>query len=85
MIRAIIGEAIFFFLPFILFFLFLALRSRNPTRWDEWEGKIGWLVIAGLACVIAGLVYFGMTREQHRGGYEPPRMENGRIVPGQFK
>ncbi len=85
MIRAIIGEAILFLLPFALFFLFLAIRNRNPARYDAWEGKIGWLVISGLACVIAGLVLFGVTREQHRGGYEPPHMEDGRIVPGHFK
>ena len=85
MIRAIFGEALLFFLPFALFALFLILTRRNPLRLAAWSESTAWLVIAGLVCVIVGLVVTGITSERQAGAFEPPHMENGRLVPGQFR
>jgi hypothetical protein len=85
MLRAILEEALLFLVPFGLFALYLVLRRRNPFLWASWSGQTTWLVIAGLACAAAALLYTGMTAERHEGGFVPPHLENGRVVPGQFR
>ncbi len=85
MTRAVFGEALLFFLPFALFALYLVLRRRNPFTLGAWSGQVSWLVIAGLACAILALVVTGITAERRAGPYEPTHLENGRVVPGQFR
>ena len=85
MIRAVFGEVLLFFLPFALFALFLLVKRRNPLRLAAWSESTVWLIIAGLACVIVGLVFTGLTSEREAGAFVPPHMENGRLVPGQFR
>ena len=85
MIRAIFGEALLFFLPFAVFALFLIIKRRNPFRLAAWSDSTAWLVIAGLACVVIALVITGITSERQTGAFEPPHIENGRLVPGQFR
>jgi hypothetical protein len=85
MIRAIFGEALLFFIPFAIFALYLILRRRNPLQWQAWSDSSLWLAIAGLVCVIAAFVYTGLTSERRMGAFEPPHLEDGRVVPGQFR
>ena len=85
MIRAIFGEALLFLLPFALFGLFLILTRRNPLRLAAWSDATLWLVIAGLVCVVVSLVIGGLLAERQTGAFEPPRFEDGRVVPGQFR
>jgi hypothetical protein len=85
MIRMVFGEALLFFLPFALFALFLILRRRNPFRVAAWSESTAWLVIAGLVCVVLAFLYTGITAERQTGAFEPPHLENGRVVPGQFR
>ena len=85
MIRAIFGEALLFLLPFAAFALFLVLARRNPLRISAWSDSTAWLVIAGLACVIVALIISGLTSERETGAFIPSHMENGRVVPGQFR
>jgi hypothetical protein len=85
MIRAILGEALLFFVPFAIFALFLILRRRNPFRWAAWSDSTLWLVIAGLACVIAAFLLTGITADREAGAFVPPHLEDGRLVPGQFR
>ena len=85
MFRAVIGEALLFFVPFALFALYLVLRRRNPLLWASWSDQATWLVIAGLVLAIAAFLYTGRTAERHQGGFVPPHLENGRVVPGQFR
>ncbi len=50
------------------------------------EGPWFWLVTAGLALMVAGLVFTAlMGKGQIEGTYEPPRFEGGRVVPGTVK
>ena len=50
------------------------------------EGPWFWLVAAGLALMVAGLVFTAlMGQGQVEGTYEPPRFEGGRVVPGTVK
>jgi hypothetical protein len=85
MIRAIFGEALLFLLPFAVFALFLVLRRRNPFQMAAWSDATAWLVITGLACVVIALIVTGLTSERQTGAFEPPHLEDGRLVPGQFR
>ena len=85
MTRAVISEVLIFFVPFALFALFLVARKRNPFLRAAWAGNVSWLALAGLALVIAGLVYMGATSERRQGPFVPTHLENGRVVPGQFQ
>jgi hypothetical protein len=44
-----------------------------------------WLFMAGLACVVVVLLATAMTAERQSGAFVPTHMENGRLVPGQFR
>ena len=85
MIRTVFGEVLLFFVPFAVFALFLLLRRRNPLHMTAWNDSTAWLAIAGLVCVILGFLYTGRTAERSTGVFEPPHLENGRVVPGQFR
>jgi drug/metabolite transporter (DMT)-like permease len=85
MIRAVFGEALLFFVPFAAFALFLILRRRNPFQWAAWSDATVWLVIAGLLCTVGAFLFTGLTSERQMGPFRPPHMENGQVVPGQFR
>ena len=85
MTRVVFGEALLFFLPFAVFALYLLLRRRDPLAWATWSGQVSWLVIAGIGCVIAALLVTGITADRRAGPFEPTHLENGRVVPGQFR
>jgi Family of unknown function (DUF6111) len=85
MIRTVFGEVLLFFVPFAVFALFLLLRRRNPLHITAWNDSTAWLAIAGLVGVILGFLYTGLTAERSTGAFEPPHLENGRVVPGQFR
>ncbi|GLS45206.1 DUF6111 family protein [Methylobacterium brachythecii] len=85
MLRWIIEEVPLFAIPFIAFACFLVLMRRNPLQAEHWEEHWLRLVFAGAAVVVASLVLTGLFAPRHPDGYVPPHMENGRIVPGQFK
>jgi Family of unknown function (DUF6111) len=80
-----IDDALLFLLPFIAFCLYLLARRRNPLLWTSWNKEVSWLVIAGLACVIVSLLATFAFSERQRGAFVPAHMENGRLVPGQFR
>ena len=73
-----------FLLPFIGFFTyrFLVTRGQPLLRHTPWFV----LSAAGLALVIASLVTLALTGGWQSGGdYLPPRLEDGRIVPGEVR
>jgi uncharacterized membrane protein YbhN (UPF0104 family) len=85
MMRVAFGEALMFFLPFALFALYLIARKRNPLTWAHWSDQTFWLVAAGLVCAAAAFIYTGVTAERYKGAFNPTHLENGRVVPGQFR
>ncbi|MBV9078213.1 MAG: hypothetical protein JO048_12100 [Methylobacteriaceae bacterium] len=84
MIRAVADVAFLFLSPFLLYAVFLALRRRHLLMIENWSGPSVWLAIAGLLLVIASLLYSGLA-PRPQSGFEPTRIENGRIVPGHFE
>ena len=85
MFRVAFGEALLFFLPFAIFAIYLILRRRNPFLLAHWGDQTFWLVVAGLVCVAGAFIYTGLTAERHTGAFDPTHLENGRVVPGQFR
>ncbi len=61
-------------------------KGRADGSMGLQEGPWFWLVTAGLALMVAGLVFTAlMGQGQIEGTYEPPRFEGGRVVPGTVK
>jgi hypothetical protein len=85
MTRALFGEFLFFLIPFAVFFIYLAIRQRNPLTFAAWEKSIPILVLIGAAFVAISLTYTGFRADRATGDYVPPRLENGQIQPGRFE
>ncbi|GJE59675.1 DUF6111 family protein [Methylobacterium trifolii] len=85
MLRRVLEEFGLFLIPFAVFFAYLVLAGRNPLRRVHWDAHLVRLVLAGLLVVIASLVWSGLFSERSATGYVPSHMENGRLVPGQFR
>jgi hypothetical protein len=83
--RAVLEGSLLFLLPFAAFAAYLVLRRRNPLVWSAWSDQTAWLVIAGFVCVIAALLVTGLTAERQSGAFMPTHVEDGRVVPGQFR
>jgi hypothetical protein len=85
MLRRVLEEFGLFLIPFALFLVYLVLAGRNPLRRVHWDPHLWRLAMAGLTVVIGTLVYEGLFSERRAGGYVPTHMENGRLVPGEFR
>lgn len=82
MTRMILTRTLLFALPFVLYFVWLALARARPmitrsrTPWTA-------LIVAGLVLVAASFVYVGLTEgESTSGVYVPAHVVNGKVVPG---
>jgi predicted outer membrane lipoprotein len=84
MLRALVEEILLFFVPFAAFATWLVVNRRNPFDVDNWSGYKFILTLVGLLLAAAFLIYTGLIAERHMGAYDPPHMENGRLVPGRF-
>lgn len=89
MLRVLIEYVVPLALPSLLYFIWLAYRNRQiarggegaPQRWQE--GPWAWLIVGGvLLAVIAGIVVSMLRGYGTEGRYVPPRVEDGRIIPG---
>ena len=71
---------------YLLWLTYLYYRARRTGTTDVpalREGPWFWLVMSGLALAIASYVAASLTEEGiPRGQYQPPRLENGEVVPG---
>lgn len=85
MIRIIVENLLLFFLPTLLYvvFVFVSRRSAGDETPVLQGAPLVWLFVTGLALMVATLVAFG-TRTGGKPGevYEPPVFKDGRIVPG---
>ncbi len=85
MLRLVLQEILLFALPFLAFAAWLVFARRSPLDHAAWKPQWTRLMLAGLFVVIASLVMTGLTAQRHEEGYEPPRIEDGRLVPGHFR
>lgn len=83
MIRVVLEMLALFATPFVLYALYVGLRTRDPRAMAEIEaGPARYLVVAGLALVVAAMLYAGLFGERHVGAYRPAEMRDGVLVPG---
>ncbi len=76
-----------FFLPFIGYGAYV-ITARALGRDASWRSAPWlWLTSAGLALVVIGLLITWAIddRSGTEGQYVPPRLEDGRIVPGHIE
>jgi drug/metabolite transporter (DMT)-like permease len=66
-----------FALPFGAFVLW---RRRNPD--GEPSRTLLLLAIIAVAASVGSAAWYGLTRREAPGVYVPPRVEDGRIIPG---
>ncbi|TVR10517.1 MAG: hypothetical protein EA385_04000 [Salinarimonadaceae bacterium] len=85
MTRALLTELVFFLTPFVVFFIYLALRRRNPLTFSAWEKSIPALALVGAVLVAGSLLWAGITAERSTGSYVPPQVQNGQVEPGRFE
>jgi len=87
MIRQIFTEILLFCIPFAVYAVFLFATRKGVLHPEAWNMRVlGWLTAAALLLMIGGFAYLA----QHSGhpvgmNYIPPHMENGKLIPGQFK
>ena len=77
-------------LPTALYVAWVLWARRRAKEGEEppslGSGPWFWLILAGFALMVAGLSYIALTGGNEPGGtYQPPRYEDGRIIPGQVK
>jgi len=91
MIRIVLEIIIPLLLPLFLYLLWMwVLRHRAGARGDEAPGidstGLFWSLVTGIALVVAGLIWLALSRgyDPDAGTYQPPRYENGKIIPPGF-
>ena len=87
MIRPILTEILLFATPFAAYALFLVATRAGVLHPESWNLRVVLsLTVIAILLSIAGLA---ILRQQHThpagSDYIPPHMENGRVVPGQFR
>jgi hypothetical protein len=90
MVRVVLTELAIFFLPVILYAAYIAVRKSadgEPIGWSIFdELPLLPLFLAGTILVLGVIIYFASQSEPNTGKtYEPPRYEDGKVIPGRIK
>ena len=56
-------------------------QGKGIPSWEE--GNWFWAIIVGVFLTVVTLIYFATTGADIDTKYRSPRLENGRIIPGQ--
>ena len=87
MIRPLLTEVLLFLAPFAVYAAYLLATRSGLLDAASWSPRILiWLTALAFVLMIGGL--YQLTQENaHPAGssYVPPHMENGKLIPGQFK
>jgi hypothetical protein len=72
--------------PFLVYAVYLALRSRYPLEIEHWtRGRVSIMTLLGLAAAVLALIAVNTFAPRGRGVYVPAHVENGVLVPGRFE
>lgn len=88
MMRVFFIEALLFLLPAILYGTYLYLVRRKPGAEADEARKTPYmaLVLSGLAFMALGMLAMAyISGDDPSGNYTPARMEDGKIVPGEYR
>jgi len=79
---ALLLELALFALPFLAYLTWWRLAGRKPGH--EPSQRLVMLGVVGVICMVAGGVYYGLSRSFERGEkYVPARIEGGEIRRGE--
>jgi hypothetical protein len=90
--RVLVQYVLPILLPSLVYFGWLVYENRRVAqggegrtrRWEE--GPWAWLVGGGVVLAVLGAIATAaLTRGGREGVYVPPRVEDGRIVPGHLE
>lgn len=85
MLRIILIQLLLFAIPFVVWALYTLLMRRKAAVAGPMfnDAPYAWLIVAGVGCMAAGLVWLAVfSGTPGEGTYVPPRYEDGRIIPG---
>lgn len=86
MLRVVLIQLFLFLLPFLCYgtWLWLTKKTGRDENWSR--GPVGWLTLAGLGLVIAGLLATAIFNTSPEGTeYRPSSFKDGVFVPGGFE
>jgi hypothetical protein len=89
MVRVVLENIVLFLLPTAIYIAYILLTRRGAGSAGEVinDAPLVWLFIVGALLVAATLVYYATITPGGKPGqvYIPPRVQDGRIEPGQLK
>lgn len=87
MARILIDIIIPLLTPVALYALWAHIDARRKGRgmpnWEE--GRWFWAILAGGLLAIATIIWAGGLGHDPKGEYVPAHVEDGKVVPGEFK
>lgn len=86
MARALLITLLPLILPLLLYFSWRMVYGNE--RLPKWAQDVPWVTLGSIGLVLAALALgvWRLTTDADPGSvYEPPRFEDGQIVPGRFK
>ncbi len=88
MFRILISYILPLALPTALYFAWAAWLRKTKAHHERPQISTPWLtlILMGLALMSLGLVVSVVLGPKNPPGsvYQPPRLENGKVIPGQF-
>lgn len=86
MIRTVLPSILLFFLPFVLYFLWLGFQRRKMAEQAIATRKhYFWVGLTGVVLAVLGFIYFtDYTGAPPDSLYVPPSYKDGTLVPGHF-
>lgn len=87
MIRPVLTEVLLFLAPFAIYAAFLIATRNGAFTMSSWNPRVlGVLTVIALLLLFGGFFLLARHSEYPAGSkYVPPHMENGKLIPGQFK
>jgi hypothetical protein len=87
MIRIVLVNLLFLLLPTLIYFAYVYIQRRRSGEGEILENApIFWLLAAGAGLMLAALVVLGQWETgELEGRYVPPKVEDGKVVPGHFE
>ncbi len=73
--------------PLVLYTIWAKIDAKRKGRGlPDWEeGHWFWVIVIGCIFAAASLIFLTTLGNDTDGQYQSPRLENGKVVPGNFK
>ena len=87
MIRPVLTEVLLFLAPFGIYALYLLATRNSVMSASSWNLRVvGTLTVIALLLLFASFFLLAHWSGHPAGSkYVPPHMEDGQLIPGQFK